>query len=84
MLRRMSPAPFCPAFLKLNLERALLRCHDPRVAQAAERSTQFDQLSVRQFRDLSTELLNVELLKADHGSLATRDSMGRSEAGTVV
>jgi hypothetical protein len=37
--KRMTPAPFCSAFFKLNIECALRRCYDSRVAQAAERAT---------------------------------------------
>jgi len=74
MLRRISPAPFCPAFFKLNIECALRRCYDSRVAQAAKRAPQANQLCVRHFRDLGPELLQVELLKADGDwDLATGD-----------
>ena len=52
----MSPAPFCPAFLKLNVECALVRRYDSRVTEAAKRATYTSQLSVRHFRDLSPEL----------------------------
>jgi hypothetical protein len=33
----MSPAPLCPAFLKLNVERALVWRYDPRRTEAAKR-----------------------------------------------
>jgi hypothetical protein len=61
----MPPAPFCPAFIQLNVEWAFVWGYDSRVAQAAKRATQANQLSIRHFLDLSTELLNVELLNAD-------------------
>jgi hypothetical protein len=70
----MSPAPFRPAFLQLYVECALVWGYHSRVAQTAKQSTNANQLSIRHFRDLSTELLNVELLKADaHWSLAIGD-----------
>jgi hypothetical protein len=61
----MPPAPLCPAFLKLDVESALVWRYDSRVTEAAKRATDANQLSVRHFRDLSPELLHVELLKAD-------------------
>jgi hypothetical protein len=61
----MSHAPFPPAFFELNVECAFVWGFDSRVAQAAKRETQAHQLSIRHFRDLNSELLNVELLKAD-------------------
>jgi hypothetical protein len=67
----MSPAPFRPAFIQLNVECTFVWGYDSRVAQAAKRATQAHQLSIRHFRDLNSELLNVEFLKADaHWSLA--------------
>jgi hypothetical protein len=82
----MSPAPFCPAFLKLNVERALLRCYNLRMAQTAKNSTHANQLSVRHFGNMSPELLHVELLKADaHGiSQLLFFFRGRCEAGETL
>jgi hypothetical protein len=44
---RMSSAPFCPALLKPNVERALLKCYNLRMAQTAKNSTHANQLSLR-------------------------------------
>jgi len=44
--RRMPPAPFRPAFIKLNVEWAFVWGHYSRVAQAAKRTTEANQLSV--------------------------------------
>jgi len=78
----MSPAPFRPAFIQLNVECAFLGGYDSRVAQTAKRATQAHQLSIRHFCDLKPELLNVELLKAVViGDLALVIFRGRREAG---
>jgi hypothetical protein len=67
----MSPAPLCPALLKLNVERALVWRYEPRLTKASQTATHVNQISVRHFCDLSPELLHVELFKADgHWNLA--------------
>jgi hypothetical protein len=57
----MAPAPLCPALLKLHVKRAFVWRYDPRRTEAAKTATQANQLSVRHFRDLSPELLDIEL-----------------------
>jgi hypothetical protein len=59
----MAQAPFCPAFLKLNVECALVWRYDPLRTEAAKTATHANQLSVRHFCDLSPKLLDIELLK---------------------
>jgi len=46
-------------------------------------AAQANQLSVRHFRDLSSELLHVELFKADHGNLANK-GQERSGNGSLA